>query len=89
MKCTVSVKTQREVYKQLSDARMLTHTAFRDLTQRGDRIDALDSIAAAKRALVEAETKIRTTLPKGMRVGEAKCECPSAADLHDCPIHGG
>lgn len=85
----VSKEVKSAVYVELFRARSHTFTALKDLQNRGDRIDALDSIAAAKRALTKAEEGIRATLPPGMSVGAAACHCGKGGVPCDCPIHGG
>lgn len=47
---------------RLRKARAYTLTAIRDL-ERADRIDALDSIDFARKALEQARNTIRETLP--------------------------
>lgn len=88
----MSVVTKKErdaVAGELRRARSCTLMALQDLQIRNDRIDALDSIAAAKRALNKAEEGIRATLPPGMSVGAAACHCGKGGVPCDCPIHGG
>jgi hypothetical protein len=53
---------QTYIGQLLNDATSFARTAYQDITNRADRVDALDSIMLAKKKLAQAEEAIKSTM---------------------------